>query len=105
MLSEIVNRRSIRAYLPRLVSRADIETVLRAGALAPSSKNRQPWRFTVTLGAKKEESLAAMARGLEEEARRPLLPESTRHLGGAIPGAYLRHKSNGPGPETGAQCG
>jgi nitroreductase len=84
MLSEIVNRRSIRAYLPRLVSRADIETVLRAGALAPSSKNRQPWRFTVTLGAKKEESLAAMARGLEEEARRPLLPESARHLGGAI---------------------
>ena len=35
MLSEIVNRRSIRAYLPQPVSRKDIETVLQAGALAP----------------------------------------------------------------------
>ena len=84
MLSEIVNRRSIRAYLPTPVSRADIETVLRAGALAPSSKNRQPWRFTVALGGKKAEALAAMARGLDAEKPRPLLPESARHLGGAV---------------------
>ena len=77
MLPEIVNRRSIRAYQPRPISRADIETVLQAGALAPSSKNRQPWRFTVALGAKKEEALAAMAQGLEEEARRPLLPNES----------------------------
>ena len=84
MLSEIVNRRSIRAYLPQPVSRKDIETVLQAGALAPSSKNRQPWRFTVALAKKKAEALAAMAQGLEEERRRPLLPESARHLGGAV---------------------
>ncbi len=84
MLPEIVNRRSIRAYQPRPISRADIETVLQAGALAPSSKNRQPWRFTVALGAKKEEALAAMAQGLEEEARRPLLPESAGYRSGAI---------------------
>ena len=84
MLSEIVNRRSIRAYLPQPVSRKDIETVLQAGALAPSAKNRQPWRFTVALAKKKAEALAAMAQGLEEERRRPLLPESARHLGGAV---------------------
>ena len=40
MLPEIVNRRSIRAYLPKPLPREDIEEVLRAGALAPSSKNR-----------------------------------------------------------------
>ena len=84
MLSEIVNRRSIRAYLPQPVSRKSIETVLQAGALAPSAKNRQPWRFTVALAKKKAEALAAMAQGLEEERRRPLLPESARHLGGAV---------------------
>ena len=84
MLSEIVNRRSIRAYLPRPVSKAGIETVLRAGALAPSSKNRQPWRFTVAAGEGKAAALAAMAQGLEEESRHPLLPESARHLGGAV---------------------
>ena len=84
MLPEIVNRRSIRAYLPQPVSRKAIETVLQAGALAPSAKNRQPWRFTVALAKKKAEALAAMAQGLEEERRRPLLPESARHLGGAV---------------------
>ena len=74
MLPEIVNRRSIRAYLPQPVSRKDIETVLQAGALAPSAKNRQPWRFTVALAKKMAEALAAMAHGLEEERRRPLRP-------------------------------
>lgn len=83
MLPEIVNRRSIRAYLPEPVSRAEIEAVLQAGSLAPSSKNRQPWRFTVALGAAKEEVLAAMARGLEAETQRPLLPESAQFLSGA----------------------
>lgn len=83
MLSEIANRRSIRAYLPVPVARPDIETVLQAGALAPSSKNRQPWHFTVALGAEKAAALEAMARGLEEEKRRPLLPESAPFLDGA----------------------
>lgn len=83
MLSEIANRRSIRAYLPKPVSKADIETVLRAGALAPSSKNRQPWRFTVAIGTGKAAALAVMARGLEGETRRPLLPESAQFLSGA----------------------
>lgn len=80
MLLEIVNRRSIRAYLPKPVPRAEIETLLQAGALAPSSKNRQPWRFTVTLGVGKEAALAAMAQGLEMEKCRPLMPESARFL-------------------------
>lgn len=83
MLSEIVNRRSIRAYLPAPVSRADVEAVLQAGALAPSSKNRQPWRFTVTAGEGKAKALAVMERGLEEEKRHPLLPESAPFLSGA----------------------
>jgi len=83
MLSEIVNRRSIRAYLPTPVSRADIETVLQAGTLAPSSKNRQPWRFTVAAGVEKAAALSAMAQGLEEEKSRPLLRESARYLSGA----------------------
>lgn len=83
MLPEIVNRRSIRAYLPRPISKEDIETVLRAGALAPSSKNRQPWRFTVAIGTEKAAALAAMARGLKEELHRPLLLKSAQFLSGA----------------------
>ncbi len=83
MLTEIVNRRSIRAYTPAPVSRAELEIILQAGALAPSSKNRQPWRFTVAAGAEKAAALSAMARGLEAEKNRPLLPESAPFLSGA----------------------
>lgn len=83
MLTEIVNRRSIRAYQSKPVMKEDIEAILQAGALAPSSKNRQPWRFTVAIGKEKAAALAAMARGLEEEARCPLLPESAQFLSGA----------------------
>lgn len=83
MLKEIANRRSVRAYLNAPVPREALETILQAGTLAPSSKNRQPWRFVVTAGTAKAEALAAMAQGLEEEARRPLLPESAPYLQGA----------------------
>ena len=45
MLKEIQERRSIRAYRPDPVPVDLIETVLLAGSLAPSSKNRQPLAF------------------------------------------------------------
>ena len=45
MLSVIQNRRSIRAFLDKPVSQELVEKILLAGSLAPSSKNRQPWRF------------------------------------------------------------
>lgn len=84
MLSEIVTRRSIRRYLSRPVPKEALEQILQAGALAPSSKNRQPWRFQAALGDGKAEALNAMRRGLAEEARRPLLPESAEYLPGAL---------------------
>ena len=60
MLKEIQERRSIRAYRPDPVPVDFIETVLLAGSLAPSSKNRQPWRFTVVRGDEKKQALAVM---------------------------------------------
>ncbi len=42
MLQAIQNRRSIRKYKKDEVPVSAIEEVLRAGMLAPSSKNRQP---------------------------------------------------------------
>ncbi|MCI9508208.1 MAG: nitroreductase [Angelakisella sp.] len=83
MLSVIQNRRSIRAFLDKPVSRELVEKILLAGSLAPSSKNRQPWRFIVAAGTEKEELLAAMDRGLERERQSPLLPGSGDHLSGA----------------------
>ena len=83
MLSAIQNRRSIRRFSDRPVPRELVEEVLLAGTLAPSSKNRQPWRFIVSAGEEKERLLAAMARGLERERVSPLLPESAPYRAGA----------------------
>lgn len=76
MLDAIAARRSIRKFKTTPVAHEIIEEILRAGSLAPSSKNRQPWKFIVTTGQAKEEVLAVMERGLEREAQQPLLPES-----------------------------
>lgn len=83
MLDAIAARRSIRKFKTTPVAHEIIEEILRAGSLAPSSKNRQPWKFIVTTGQAKEEVLAVMERGLEREAQQPLLPESAVYIGGA----------------------
>lgn len=47
IIDAIKNRRSIRKYQEKALSREEIEAVIDAGILAPSSKNRQPWKFYV----------------------------------------------------------
>ena len=83
MLDAIAARRSIRKFKNTPVPRHIIEEIIKAGALAPSSKNRQPWHFVVTTGKAKEEALAAMEHGLHREAQQPLLPESAQYIAGA----------------------
>lgn len=83
MLSAIRDRRSVRCFLDRPVSKEIIQEILLAGTLAPSSKNRQPWRFIVTAGQEKGSLLSAMERGLERERLSPLLSGSIPHLSGA----------------------
>lgn len=84
MMLAIQDRRSIRTYQPRPVSRAGIEAVVRAGALAPSAKNRQPWRFVVVQGDSKQEMLAVMAGGLRREKHEPMLRDSAPMIQGAV---------------------
>lgn len=69
MLKEIETRRSIRFFRPDPIPREAMEEILRAGLLAPSPKNRQPWRFIVISGAAKEEMLRAMAEGIDRAER------------------------------------
>ena len=40
-------RRSVRAFAPRSIDRALLERVVEAAITAPSSTNRQPWRFAI----------------------------------------------------------
>ena len=46
----ITSRRSIRAFLPTPVPRADIEAILSVASRAPSGTNIQPWKVTVLTG-------------------------------------------------------
>lgn len=84
MITAISARRSIRKYKSIPVRRELIEEVLQAGMLAPSSKNRQPWRFIVASGRAKEALLGAMRKGIEREKNgEALLPGSKRYISGA----------------------
>ena len=49
----IENRKSIRKFNSGEVSEKDLLAVLKAGSLAPSGKNGQPWRFIIIQKDKK----------------------------------------------------
>ena len=85
-LKAIKNRRSIRKFKSDSISEMDLHTILEAGIAAPSSKNRQPWHFTVVRGPAKEELTQVMERGLnlEVKAHEPFLPDSMKYINGAF---------------------
>lgn len=65
-------RRSIRAFRPDPVPRADLDAIVEAACLAPAPHHSRPWRFVVvdTDAAKR-----ALARGMGERWRRDLLAD------------------------------
>ena len=80
-LNESINsRRSIRKYLDKDVPRELIESIVDAGRLAPSAKNRQPWKYIVFTGDSKKELLDEMERGITREEKNPLLPDSKQGI-------------------------
>ena len=55
MISAVYDRRSIRKFLDKPIAGEDLTEILESGIKAPSSKNRQPWKFVVVQGREKEE--------------------------------------------------
>lgn len=47
VIETILNRRSVRAYEDKAVSKEMLEAVIQAGIFAPSAMNAQPWHLTV----------------------------------------------------------
>lgn len=81
MISAIYDRRSTRKFLDKPISREDLTEILESGIKAPSSKNRQPWKFIVVQGAEKEEMLNVFRKGIaREEKGNALLPQSRQHI-------------------------
>lgn len=68
-MNAIYERRSIRKFQKKEVPIDLINKILDAGRVAPSAKNRQPWKYIVFGNAHKKELLDAMERGLEREQK------------------------------------
>lgn len=84
MISAIYNRRSIRKFIDKPISRTDIIDIIQSGIKAPSSKNRQPWKYIVVQGNSKEEMLTVFRQGIKrEEKEYALLPQSKQHIAAA----------------------
>ena len=84
MIREIDERRSIRKFLSKPLPESEVSEIIESGIKAPSSKNRQPWRFIVITGRSKKEMLEAFRRGIyREEHGEALLPESKKHMAAA----------------------
>lgn len=84
MISAIYDRRSIRKFTDKPIAKQDIIDIIQSGIKAPSSKNRQPWKYIVVQGNAKEEMLKVFRRGIErEENGSALLPQSRQHIAAA----------------------
>ncbi|WP_410470675.1 nitroreductase family protein [Clostridium sp.] len=82
MMRSIENRRSIRKFKEDGITMELLEQVLFAGIKAPSSKNKQPWRFVVLGGKAKKEMLHSFEAGLvrEQEGNAALLEKNRNAL-------------------------
>ena len=59
-LEKCINgRRSVRSYQDKPVSKEDIAKILKAGVMAPSSRNRKPWKFIVITNKEKIREISA----------------------------------------------
>lgn len=107
-MKEIIERRSVRKYKEDAVKKDDIETIIQAGILAPSAKNRQPWKYIVYTNAAKDDLLEIMENGLlRERDGEKLLPQSQDGLPDAFhtlkimreaPVLIIIENSNGTSP-------
>ena len=68
-------RKSIRKYKPEMIPEDVLRQILEAGCAAPSAKNRQPWKFLVAVGDKKEEICALMEKGIAKQKKSRMMPE------------------------------
>ena len=84
MENSIYKRRSIRKYRDKQVEKELIEEVIDAGRVAPSAKNRQPWRYIVLGGKSKDDFLEQMRKGIfREENGGAMLPGSANGIADA----------------------
>ncbi|MBE0448671.1 MAG: nitroreductase family protein [Actinobacteria bacterium] len=60
-LEVVMTRRSVRDFKKGVIPPEDIEKILRAGTMAPSPSNSQPWQFHIIRGSAKEKLIEVLA--------------------------------------------
>ena len=79
-ISEIIEKRkSIRKFKTDEVPEELIRQMLEAARVAPSAKNRQPWRFMVIKGESKERILLEMEKGIKASGKSLFIPKKFRN--------------------------
>jgi nitroreductase len=73
LLKEIEQRQSIKDFLTKPIEDEKMDRILEAGRLAPSAKNRQPWRFIVINDENLRENIQQAAFGQEHVGKAPAL--------------------------------
>lgn len=66
VIKVIEERRSIRKFQDKAVSKEIIKKILELATKAPSGKNRQPWRFVVLQNSKKDDLVNIMKCSLNQ---------------------------------------
>ena len=73
LLPEIKNRISVRNFDNRGVDPSSLERILESGRIAPSAKNRQPWRFVVIQSPEKRRIFEQACFGQEHVGKAPVI--------------------------------
>ncbi|AJA46645.1 nitroreductase [Clostridium pasteurianum DSM 525 = ATCC 6013] len=68
----INERRSIRSFKSNLIPAESIEKLLEIATKSPSAKNRQPWRFVVLQGNKKDKLVEIMTNTAKDHREKGL---------------------------------
>lgn len=87
ILQQILDRRSVMAFLPEAINDNDIKTIINAAMLSPSAYNEQPWFFFVA--NRKNESQFARVLG----ALAPANQEWAKNAGALIICAFRKYSS------------
>jgi len=86
----IASRRSIRKFTDQPVPEEALRGILTAATLAPSAKNRQPWRFVVVTGEEKRAQMIRLMRAGIDDAKAQGLQTGTAIMTARVDGAGSR---------------
>ena len=68
----LLERKSVRAYLDKAVSKKEIETLLNLAKHAPSGVNTQPWKVAVVMGESKKRLEAKLLKAFHDGAKKKM---------------------------------